>query len=190
MNRVIFGILTFGVLTMTACKSDKAKTETAPEVGNSPTEVILENDGGPADLAAIRAYGDSIDAALSTLAAKGPVPLTIGEDIFEGTAYSDEDGTPLLIYCQRNGVEQWYYLFNRRITQFRDRRPDGKRIEEQRWYYTYQGPVHGERLVAADAKGLKNAEVKEIKVSRIEDYYSMGAVTMRVLEVLFGRMPQ
>lgn len=188
MNRVISGIFAVGVLAITACKNDKVETKS--EAGNSSTEVVLENDGGPADLAAIRAYGDSIDAVLSTLAAKGPVPLTIGEDIFEGTAYSDEEGTPLLVYCERNGVEQWYYLFNRRITQFRDRRPDGKRVEEQRWYYTYQGPVHGERLVATDAKGLKNAEIKEIKVSNIEDYYSMGQVTLRVLEALFGRLPK
>lgn len=188
MNRVIFWIFTFGILTITACRNDKIETKS--EVENAPTEVVLENDGGPSDLAAIRAYGDSIDAVLSTLAAKGPVPLTIGEDIFEGTAYSDEAGTPLLIYCERNGVEQWYYLFNRRITQFKDRRPDGKRIEEQRWYYTYQGPVYGERTVATDAKALKNAEFKEIKVSKMDDYYSMGEVTLRVLEALFGRLPK
>lgn len=188
MNRAILAILIFLVLITTACKSDKGKIGSAVE--DAPAEVVLENDGGPADLAAIRAYGDSIDAILSSLSVKGPVPLAIGEDIYQGTAYSDAAGVPLLLYCERNGIEQWYYLFKRRITQFRDRRPDGKRIEEQRWFYTYQGPVYGERLVAEDKKGLEKAKVKEIKVKNIEDYYTLGEVTMRVLEALFGRLPQ
>jgi len=188
MNRIIFGTLVFLSLITNACKSDKAASAT--EAADAPAEVILENDGGPVGLEAIRAYGDSIDAVLSSLPSKGPVPSPIGEDIFQVKAYSDNAGVPLLLYCERNGVEQWYYLFNRRITQFRDRRPDGKKIVEQRWYYSFQGPVYGEKLVAKDAKSLKNTEAKEIKIKNIESYYTHGEVTVRVLEALFGRLPK
>jgi hypothetical protein len=186
---VYFPLLLIG-LFLFACKSDQTANDKVQASDSAPAEVVLPDDGGPSTLEAIKSYGDSIDAVLSGLTSRGPVPVPVGPDIFQGTAYTTADGTPLLLYCERNGVEQWYYLYKRRITQYRDRRPVKKQVEEQHWYYTFQEPIHGERLVAADAKGLKGATPKEIAVGDIEPYYTLGEVTIRVMEILFGRMPK
>jgi hypothetical protein len=188
MHRFIYLPILLVGLFSSACKNDRAEKGKVQEPESAAVTVTLEDDGGPSTLGAIKSYGDSIDAVLSGLLSKGPVPVPVGPDIFQGIAYSGADGTPLLLYCERNGVEQWYYLYKRRITQFRDRRPGKKQVEEQRWYYTFKGPVSGERLVAADAKGLKGATPEAIAAKDIEPYYALGEVTVRVMEILFGRM--
>lgn len=188
MYRLIyFSILLVGIF-ISACKNDRASNGKAEGPESAPVTVTLPDDGGPSTLEAIKLYGDSIDAVLSGLRVNGPVPVPVGPDIFQGTAYTSPDGTPLLLYCERNGVEQWYYLYKRRITQFRDRRPGKKQVEEQRWYYTFQGPVSGEQLTGANVKALKNATPEKIAVEDIEPYYTLGEVTVRVMEILFGRM--
>lgn len=188
MNRLIFFVVFLLVLSIAGCKRDMTSKGAGQDV--APITVELPNDGGPANLKAIKAYADSVDAILPKLSVKGPVPVPVGADIFQGTAYSGADGAPLLLYCERNGIEQWYYLYNRRITEFRDRRKGEKAVEEQRWYYTFKGPLYGEQLEAKDAKGLKKAKAEEIPLKDMEAYYSHGEVTVRVMEALFGRMPK
>ncbi|MFM8449863.1 MAG: hypothetical protein ACKOAY_07130, partial [Haliscomenobacter sp.] len=138
MKRKLLFIATFAVAGILSSCIDKNKP-TAP-LDQEPEKAVLqfESDGGPADDAAVVAYVASIEKAKPTLGIRGPVTVEFGKNILaEAQVFNAESGVPVLIYLQIRDVEQWYYLYNRRAVQFRERRPSSDGFVERQWNFTY-----------------------------------------------------
>lgn len=191
MNRFLLLFVLFSGLAISSCKND-AKSPATDEVDVSGIEAkpLFPDDGGPADLTAIKAYVDSIDGIFPTMGMRGPRTILFGEQVAEAKAYSGEDDAPRLIYCQLRDVEQWYYLYNRRIVEYRERRPGKKGFEEQRWYYNNFGVIKGEMRNASNPAEIDNAPGKEIPLKKMGTDFAFEEVSMRIFEVLYGGAPR
>ena len=154
MNRYLIFSTLLVLALANACKKNPPSSGAALLDANAEIDSVgLQYDGGPESISEIADYVDTLDVLLPILNIRGPVPVTIGKDILaDAKIYSDTiTGDPLVIYCQIRDVEQWYYLFARRVVHFRERQPASRGFEERRWDYTYKAAVRGEQRNAADS---------------------------------------
>ncbi|MBK6949298.1 MAG: hypothetical protein IPH16_15645 [Haliscomenobacter sp.] len=193
MNRLlaVFSLVAL-ILSIASCRKEaKPASEQTPATEAQAPEIEVKDDGGPKDQKAIDAYTAAIDANLSGMDLRGPqtVDFSSGQR-GEVTVYADTSAMPLLAYCQIREVEQWYYLYNRRVVQFKERRPGKKGFEERRWYYSQTDLLSGALRKANTPDGLAAAIPQPLSPSEAQDGEALGAVGMRVLEILFGPAPQ
>ncbi len=192
MNRLV-AVFTAAVLVMAfaSCRKEAKTTAQAPEPAQTAPAAPVKDDGGPKDEKAIEAYTAAIDANLGAMERRGPrtVDFSSGQR-GEATVYADSAATPLLLYCQIRETEQWYYLHNRRIVQFRERRPGKKGFEERRWYYSQTAVLSGASRNANTPDGLAASAPQALKPSEISDSETLDGVGMRVFEILYGRISQ
>ncbi|MBK8042515.1 MAG: hypothetical protein KBG02_07950 [Haliscomenobacter sp.] len=193
MNRlvVVFSLVAL-TLAFASCRNEpKPAAQQTPATGAETAGMEVKDDGGPKDQKAIEAFSAAIDANLSTMTLRGPqtVDFSSGQR-GEVTVYADTSAMPMLAYCQIREVEQWYYLYNRRVVQFKERRPGKKGFEERRWYYSQTNLLAGELRKANTPDGLAAATPKPLSPSDAQPEETLGAVGMRVLEILFGPPPQ
>lgn len=191
MNRFFLLLATVSLtLASNACKKS-TRPASALDEEPEPAVIGLEPDGGPADVAAINTYIESIEKARPTLGIRGPVTVEFGKRIIaEAQVYNADSGVPVLIYCQIREVEQWYYLFNRRVVQFRERRPADNGFEERRWNYTYEKVLGGEVRTADSPDALVSAKPTPLGPDQAKVAESHGVVNKYAFEILFGKLPE
>ena len=168
MNRlvVVFSLVAL-TLAFASCRNEpKPAAQQTPATGAETAGMEVKDDGGPKDQKAIEAFSAAIDANLSTMTLRGPqtVDFSSGQR-GEVTVYADTSAMPMLAYCQIREVEQWYYLYNRRVVQFKERRPGKKGFEERRWYYSQTNLLAGELRKANTPDGLAAATPKPLSPS-------------------------
>lgn len=193
MNRlvIVFPLVALVVFFGSCRKEAKPASELTPAAGVEAPKIEVKDDGGPKDEKAIDAYTAAIDGNLSAMGLRGPrtVDFSSGQRA-EVTVYADSSAMPLLVYCQIREVEQWYYLYNRRVVQFKERRPGKKGFEERRWYYSQTAILSGALRKANTPDGLNAASPKLLKPSEVQDSETLDGAGMRVFEILFGRISQ
>lgn len=192
MKRLLmYGGLAMAIM-LTGCKKDVKDSASTDPVQQPTPQVRIEipNDGGPDDVKGIQAYVDSVEKVLPLLGVRGPQTVMLGDRVAEAKVYSGEDDTPLLIYCQLREVEQWYFLWKRRLLSYRERKPGKKGYEEQRWYYTRDAAIKGELLNAANPAAFASAARKDIPLSKITSDVVLEEVNLRIFEILYGNAPR
>lgn len=191
MKRIfLFAATTCVAFALASCQSNNKSK--AP-IDQEPEQAVLEyeNDGGPADDAAVTAYVASIEKARPTLGIRGPVTVEFGKNILaEAQVFNAESGVPVLIYLQIRDVEQWYYLYNRRVVQFRERRPSSKGFSERQWNYTYAKALSGLEKNAPTPDGLDAEKGTSLSLDDAKTAESHGVVNLNVFEILYGKLPK
>lgn len=193
MNRYLIFSTLLVLALANACKKNPPSSGAALLDANAEMDSVgLQYDGGPESISEIADYVDTLDVLLPILNIRGPVPVTIGKDILaDAKIYSDTiTGDPLVIYCQIRDVEQWYYLFARRVVHFRERQPASRGFEERRWDYTYKAAVRGEQRNAATPDGLSSAEPEELKLGDMRPRETHGNVNTAAFEIIYGKILQ
>ena len=193
MNRYLIFSTLLVLALANACKKNPPSSGAALLDANAEIDSVgLQYDGGPENISEIADYVDTLDVLLPILNIRGPVPVTIGKDILaDAKIYSDTiTGDPLVIYCQIRDVEQWYYLFARRVVHFRERQPASRGFEERRWDYTYKAAVRGEQRNAATPDGLSSAEPEELKLGEMRPRETHGNVNTAAFEIIYGKILQ
>ncbi len=193
MNRYLIFSTLLVLALANACKKNPPSSGAALLDANAEIDSVgLQYDGGPESISEIADYVDTLDVLLPILNIRGPVPVTIGKDILaDAKIYSDTiTGDPLVIYCQIRDVEQWYYLFARRVVHFRERQPASRGFEERRWDYTYKAAVRGEQRNAATPDGLSSAEPEELKLGDMRPRETHGNVNTAAFEIIYGKILQ
>ncbi len=193
MNRYLIFSTLLVLALANACKKNPPSSGAALLDANAEIDSVgLQYDGGPESISEIADYVDTLDVLLPILNIRGPVPVTIGKDILaDAKIYSDTiTGDPLVIYCQIRDVEQWYYLFARRVVHFRERQPASRGFEERRWDYTYKAAVRGEQRNAATPDGLSSAEPEELKPADMRPRETHGNVNTAAFEIIYGKILQ
>jgi len=193
MNRYLIFSLLFFLALANACKKTPPSSGAALLDANTDVDSVgLQYDGGPESIQEIADYVDTLDVLLPILNIRGPVTVTLQKDILaDAKIYSDTiTGDPLIIYCQIRDVEQWYYLFARRVVHFRERQPANRGFEERRWDYTYKAAVRGELRTSATPDGLSSAEPEELKRSDMRPRETHGNVNTAAFEIIYGKILQ
>lgn len=183
MNKssLLVALVSLSLGAFSACKSDNTNNQASQESG------IETPDAGPEVIADIDRRVADIGAGMDTLEVKGPITVTRGADNYEATAYF-LNSEPLIIHSQFGGVNQWYYLYNRRVIMLRELLGEGKGVVENKFYYSTDAVLLAETRKADAEPALLDARARKYRPTGDDDYrMDVGAANSSGIGFLYGQ---